>query len=104
MARFDVRANLHRASRDRVPYLVELQADLLADLDTRLVAPLVPAARFGPPASRLNPVLRIGSRNFVMDTALTAGIPAAQLGERVASMGERSAELLGALDFLVSGI
>lgn len=104
MARFDVRTNLHRSSRDRVPYLLELQADLLAGLDTRLVAPLVPAARFGPPASRLNPVLRIGSRNFVMDTALVAGIPATQLGERVASLGERSAELLGALEFLMSGI
>ncbi len=104
MARFDVRANLHRGSRERVPYLLELQTDLLDGLDTRLVAPLVPAARFGPPASRLNPVLRIGSRNFVMDTALIAGIPATQLGERVASLGERSAELLGALDFLVSGI
>ncbi len=104
MARFDVRANLHRPSRDRVPYLLELQADLLAGLGTRLVAPLVPAARFGPPASRLNPVLRIGARNFVMDTALIAGIPATQLGDRVASLQERSAELLGALDFLVSGI
>lgn len=103
MSRFDVRSNLHRSSRDRVPYLLELQSDLLTDLNTRLVAPLVPAARFGPPASRLNPVLRIGSRNFVMDTALIAGIPANQLGERVATLGERSAEVLGALDFLVSG-
>lgn len=103
MSRFDVRSNLHRASRDRVPYLLELQSDLLADLDTRFVAPLVPAARFGPPASRLNPVLRIGSRNFVMDTALIAGIPANQLGDRVATLAERSAEILGALDFLVSG-
>ena len=68
MARFDVRANLNRSSRARVPYLVELQADLLAGISTRLVAPLVPAARFGPPASRLNPVFRIGGRNFVMDT------------------------------------
>ena len=104
MARFDVRTNLHRGSRDRVPYLLELQTDLLASLDTRLVAPLVPAARFGPPASRLNPVLRIGARNFVMDTALAACIPAIQLGERVVSLAERSAELLGALDFLVSGV
>ena len=104
MARFDVRANLNRSSRERVPYLLELQTDLLAGLGTRLVAPLAPAARFGPPASRLNPVLRIGSRNFVMDTALVAGVPANQLGDRVASLGERSADLLGALDFLVSGI
>ena len=104
MARFDVRTNLHRSSRERVPYLLELQTDLLASLGTRLVAPLVPAARFGPPASRLNPVLRIGSRNFVIDAALIAGVPATRLGDRVASLGERSADLLGALDFLVSGI
>ncbi len=104
MARFDVRANLNRSSRERVPYLLELQTDLLAGLGTRLVAPLMPATRFGPTASRLNPVLRIGSRNFVMDTALIAGVPANQLGDRVASLGERSADLLGALDFLVSGI
>ena len=39
-----------------------------------------------------------------MDTALMAGVPAAQLGDRVASLRERSADLLGALDFLVSGI
>ena len=104
MARFEVRTNLNRASRARVPYLIELQADLLADLRTRLVAPLVPAARVGPPASRLNPVFRIGNRNFVMDTALIAGVPAAQLGEVVVSLADRNAEILGALDFLISGI
>ena len=104
MARFDVRANLNRSSRERVPYLLELQSDLLADLGTRLVAPLMPAARFGPPASRLNPMLRIGSRNFVMDTALVAGVPVNQLGDRVASLAECSTDLLGVLDFLVSGI
>ena len=41
MARFEVHSNLNRASRDRVPYLIDLQADLLAALRTRLVAPLV---------------------------------------------------------------
>ena len=70
MARFDVRANLNRASRARVPFLVELQADMLSALHTCLVAPLVPSAEFGPPATRLNPEFRIGNRKFVMDTAL----------------------------------
>jgi len=62
MARFDVRANLNRSSRERVPYLLELQTDLLAGLATRLVAPLVPAARFGLPASRLPPQSGIAHR------------------------------------------
>ena len=104
MARFDVRTNLNRASKEQVPYLIELQADLLAGLSTRFVAPLVPASRFGPPASRLNPVFRVGARNFVMDTALCAGIPSKQLGERVTSLAPRAGDVLAAIDLLVSGI
>lgn len=104
MARFDVRANLNRESRGRVPFLLELQADLLSSLATRLVVPLVPATDFGPPATRLNPVFRIGNRNYVMDTALMAGVSAKVLGERAASLAERSAEILGAVDFVLSGI
>lgn len=68
MARFDVRANLNRSSRERVPYLIELQKDLLAGLATRLVAPLAPAARFGPPASRLNPVASKKTPHRVLPT------------------------------------
>ena len=104
MARFEVRANLNRASRERVPYLLELQTDLLNGLGTRLVAPLVPTSRFGTPAARLNPVFRIGNRSFVMDTALIAGVPNAQMGDTIASLADRNPEILGALDFLVSGI
>jgi toxin CcdB len=104
MARFEVRANLNRATRGQVPYLLELQADMLSELDTRLVAPLVPATEFGPAASRLNPGFRIGNRNLVMDTALMAGVPKKLLGERVASLADRSVDILGAVDFLVSGI
>ena len=104
MARFEVRANLNRATRARVPYLVELQANMLSALDTRLVAPLVPAAEFGPVAARMNPEFRIGSRKFVMDTALMAGVPCKLLGEKIVSLADRSADILGAVDFLLSGI
>ena len=104
MARFDVRANLNSASRSRVPYLLELQADMLSALDTCLVAPLVPAAAFGPAAMRLNPAFRIGNRKFVLDTALMAGVPRKLLGERVATLADRSVDIVGAVDFLVSGI
>ena len=103
MARFDVRANLNKASRARVPLLLELQADLLAALSTRLVAPLVPSAEFGPSAARLNPVFRVGARNYVMDTAAIAAVPTKMLGATSTSLAGRSAEILGAVDFLISG-
>ncbi len=44
MAQFDVHRN--RASRE-YPYLLDLQADLLRDLATRVVAPLTPPRTFG---------------------------------------------------------
>jgi len=103
MARFDVRANLYKASRARVPLLLEVQADLLAMLSTRLVVPLVPSAEFGPPAARLNPVFRLGARNYVMDTAAMAAVPAKVLGAKHASLAGNSAEILDAIDFLISG-
>jgi len=104
MARFEVRANLNRATRTRVPFLLELQADMLSALDTCLVAPLVSAAEFGTAATRLNPVFRIGNRKFVMDTSLMAGVPRRLLGEKVISLADRSVDIVGAVDFLVSGI
>ena len=104
MARFDVRTNLSRASRAKVPYLLELQADMLGALGTRLVIPLTPASAFGPPAKRLNPVFRVGRQNYVMGTAQMAAISANLLGKRVTSLSEHAAEILGAVDFLISGI
>ena len=62
------------------------------------------ASDFGPAATSLNPEFRIGNRNLVMDTALIAGVPRKLLGERVVSLADRSVEILGAVDFLVSGI
>ena len=40
MARFDVYENPDAATRGEMPYLVDLQAPLLAGLSTRVVAPL----------------------------------------------------------------
>jgi toxin CcdB len=104
MPRFDVRANLHKASRARVPLLLEVQADLLAALGTRLVVPLVPSSEYGPPAARLNPVFRVGPRNYVMDTAAMAAVPTKVLGATTTSLAGHSAEILDAIDFLVSGV
>jgi toxin CcdB len=104
MARFDVRANMNKTSRARVPLLLEIQSDLLSTLSTRLVAPLVTSTAFGPPAARLNPVFRIGARNYVMDTAAMAAVPVSLLGAKTASLVERAPEIVEAIDVLISGI
>jgi toxin CcdB len=103
VARFDVYRNPNRRSRERVPYLLDLQADLLSGLATRLVVPLVPATEFGQPIEKLNPLFRVGGRSYVMATAEMAAVPTKSIGERVASVEPNSAVVLAAVDFLISG-
>ena len=55
MAQFDVYENLNVHTKNDIPYLLDLQADLLSTLATRIVAPLVGASAMGKPISHLNP-------------------------------------------------
>jgi len=103
VARFDVYRNSNRKSRDRVPLLLDVQASLLDDLATRLVVPLILAADFGPAIEKLNPVVRLGNRNYVMATAEMAAVMRKSLGDKVGSLEVQSAEILAAVDFLISG-
>jgi len=48
--------------------------------------------------------IRIGNRKFVLDTALMAAVPRKLLGARVATLADRSVDIVGAVEFLVSGI
>ena len=104
MARFDVYENPASRSRERVPFLLDVQADMLSDLATCLVVPLVPKRKFGPPAQRLNPVFTINSKEYVMATAEMSAISRKDMGARIASVNEHSADILNAMDFLISGI
>lgn len=45
MTQFDVHRNRNPASRGRFPLLLDVQADLLESLGTRVVVSLAPAAR-----------------------------------------------------------
>jgi hypothetical protein len=49
-------------------------------------------------------VLRIGNRKVMMDTPLIAGVPRKLVGERVVSLADRSVDIAGGVDLLVSGI
>ena len=83
--------------------MLEVQADLLSGLATRLVVPMIPAAEFGQPLEKLNPTFRFGGRAHVMATAEMAAIPAKNLGERVSTLEHHATDVLAAIDFLISG-
>lgn len=99
MARFDVFAM--RASGTLV---VDCQADLLADLKTRVVAPLIPADKAPPPARHLNPVFELRGERFVLMAQMLSAVERRELGEKVGSLGDQGEAVLRALDFLVCGV
>jgi len=104
MAQFDVYENPNPASRGSIPYLLDVQTDLLDNLATRVVVPLVASAAMPKPGRQLNPAFRIGDKTFLMSTAEIAGVSVKSLGKKVCSIKEHRNEIVAALDFLITGI
>lgn len=103
MAQFDVYENPNPATAKAIPYLVEVQSDLLDGLSTRVVIPLVSAKQMGKPARHLNPSFTINGKTVVLSTQELAGISKQHLGAKVASLAGHRQEILAALDFLFTG-
>ena len=99
MARFDVYA-LARGGT----LVVDCQADLLDGLKTRVVVPLIAESAAPKPARRLNPVFVVGEERFVLMTQFLAAVEGRELGDKVGSLAAESETLLGALDFLLTGV
>jgi toxin CcdB len=103
MAQFDVYENPNPATRETVPFLLDVQADLLSHLSTRVVVPLVSASVMAKAAKYLNPCFEIRGSEVVMSTAELAGVALHDLGEKASSLKEKRHEIVAALDFLVIG-
>ena len=103
MAQFDVYANPNPATKQSIPYLLDIQADLLDNLTTRVVVPLIADSVFGKTAKHLNPQFKIKRTAVVMSTAELAGVSLHVLGEKVCSLKEQRNEIIAALDFLFTG-
>lgn len=103
MAQFDVYENTNPATSREIPYLLDVQSDLLNDLATHVVVPLVRASVMGKIALYLNPVFVVRRTKVVMSTAELAGVPVAVLGDKAESLRDRRDEIIQALDFLFTG-
>ncbi len=105
MAQWDVYPNPSARLRDEIPFLVDLQSDMLNGLPMRLVAPL---ARTRIPGTalprRLCPVFTIEGGEVVLLPHEAGAIDARLLKGRVASLRTHSHEIVDALDTVVSGV
>lgn len=104
MAQFDVYLNSNPATSAAIPYLLDVQTDLLDTLATRVVVPLVLAEEMGLAAKTLNPKFRIKNTAVVMSTAELAGIPLRSLGDKITSLKSKRDEIIAALALLFTGI
>ncbi len=100
MAQFDVYENTNAETKDRVPYLVDIQHDLLSNLSTRVVIPLVVGTQ---PITHLNPLFIVERKTVMLSTSEMAGVPLNILGFKVTSLEASRQEILGAVDFLITG-
>lgn len=101
MAQFDI----YRISvRGGTEFLLNLQDDLLENLATRVVVPLVKPDMVGQTMQTLNPRIWVGSEPYLLLTHLLAAIPATSLGEFVGSAKAQRQEIVAAIDFLFTGV
>ena len=97
MAQYDV----HRY--DGAGYLLDVQADLLDALNTRVVVPLLPLSDAPAPAARMNPVFDIAGTPHMMATQFLAAVPRAELGAKITSLEPHFANITAALDMVFQG-
>jgi len=105
MPQFTVYRNQNPESKTHVPYLLDVQSDLLADLVTRVVVPLAWASDMkGHAIKSLMPTFEIEGEQCVMLTPQLAGVSGKWLGEPVANLLAHRADVIAALDLLITGI
>jgi toxin CcdB len=103
MKQFDVVANPFPRTRERHPYLVTLQSDLLLrSLDTVVVAPLE-SAKSGLFADRLNPRVDLDNERYAIIVQELVAVRKSVLGHACGSIAADRDAIIAALDLVFTG-
>jgi toxin CcdB len=103
MKQFDIHSNPFPRSRERQPFLVALQSDIISrSLDTVVVAPLE-AADSGKFADRLNPEVTVEDKAYVLIAQELVTVRKSVLGEPRGSLAHQRDNIIAALDMLFTG-
>lgn len=83
--------------------VVDVQADILEPLNTRMVVPLLPLGLAPKPAKRLNPIFEVDGTDFVLVTQFASAVRNSELGQPIGTLEPHFAEITTALDMLFQG-
>ncbi|GAB1392250.1 hypothetical protein MASR1M60_04130 [Rhodocyclaceae bacterium] len=104
MAQLDVFRNPDKKSAAVIPFVLDIQNNLLANLPTRTVIPLAVPATVGMlPILRLNPTVSVGEMTLIALTQDMAALPKRMLTTPITNLSPQREEILAALDFLFTG-
>lgn len=98
MARLEVRRLKQVRS---ITLALELQSELLDDIDTIVVAPLVPV-RTLLPIREVNPIVKVREQEFAVRLEQLISMPKGRLGEVVGNLLADEYRIMRALDRLLS--
>lgn len=96
MARYDLFA-------DGEDFLLDVQANTLEQLNTRIVVPVRVPERAPKPAHRLNPVFLLEDTSYVMVTQFLSAVPERELNDARDNLSRHHDEIVAALDMLFHG-
>ncbi|WP_198115869.1 CcdB family protein [Massilia rhizosphaerae] len=101
MARFDIYENPGK-NKANIPYLIEVQSNVISGLATRVVIPLRHLAGFSnlTVPSDLFPLIAIDGKDYLLDTPQLGAIPSGELKVKIGSAQDYRFEIQGALDRL----
>jgi toxin CcdB len=104
MTAYSVFQNPNPRTNAAVPFLLDVQSELLSVLGTRVVVPLYrPAAADVHAMSRLTPLVQFQGEPLVAMVPELAGIARRELGPVAGDLASARAELLQAMDLLLTG-
>lgn len=102
---FDVFQNPSPRMREVYPYVVDVQSDLLSALATRMVVPLaVTTLSAEALPRRLCPVVTVNHKQLMLVPFEAAPLDRRLLKDAIASLRDRSDEIIAAMDAVLSGI
>lgn len=100
---FFIYSNKGPSGKD-TPYLIDLQANLLSDLSTRLVAPLRLKSRFGSSyISKIHIPLQFGGKEYIAFVSEMAAVSEKYLGDEIGSAESLRVDFISAIDLIFTG-
>lgn len=102
MAQFDV---YRTSGAGLYSLLLDVQSDSLERIESRIVVPLVARRKLDPREliGRLNPSATIAGTEYLLIVQELAAVPKTVLGARVVSLATQRADIIAAIDLLITG-